>query len=208
MDPSAPPRPSAASGEPDDVTALLARARAGDGAASDAIFAQLYEQLHRLARAQLAARGRPGATLDTTSLVHEAYLRLSPEALTAEDRAHFFNLAARVMRHVIVDFARRRDAGKRGGGAVKVDLEEAGELAQPEAALPAELLALDHALSELERASADLARLVELRFFAGLPLEEISALLGRSERSLKRDWRRARAFLLAQMGGAALPSLD
>ncbi len=153
--------------------------------------------------------GRPGATLDTTSLVHEAYLRLaSPEALSAENRAHFFNLAARVMRHVIVDFARRRDAEKRGGGAVKVGLDEVGELAWQEAELPADLLALDGALSELERSSADLARLVELRFFAGLPLEEISGLLGRSERSLKRDWRRARAFLLARLGGAALPALD
>jgi len=208
MDDSALPRSGAAFSEPGDVTLLLARARAGDGAASDSIFAQLYDQLHGLARAQLAARGRPGATLDTTSLVHEAYLRLArPEALAAEDRAHFFNLAARVMRHVIVDFARRRDAEKRGGGEVKVSLDQAGELAWQEAALPAELLALDRALSELEHASLDLARLVELRFFAGLPLDDISGILGRSERSLKRDWRRARAFLLARLGGAALPAL-
>jgi RNA polymerase sigma factor (TIGR02999 family) len=192
----------------EEVTVLLSRARAGDGAAADAIFSQLYDQLHRLARAQLTRRGRPGATLDTTALVHEAYLRLaSPEALNAEDRAHFFNLAARVMRHVIVDFARRRDAGKRGGDIVKVGLDEAGELAQQEVTLPAELLALDRALSELERTSADLTRLIELRFFAGLPLEEIGAILGRSERSLKRDWRRARAFLLARLGGETLTSL-
>lgn len=196
------------SGAPGDVTVLLSRARAGDGAAADAIFGRLYDQLHGLARAQLTRRGRPGATLDTTALVHEAYLRLaSPEALTAEDRAHFFNLAARVMRHVIVDFARRRDAGKRGGDAVKVSLDQAAELAQHEVTLPAELLALDRALSELESTSSDLTRLIELRFFAGLPLEEISTLLGRSERSLKRDWRRARAFLLARLGGKTLTSL-
>src|ERR1043166_7802091 len=111
MDDSAPSRPASPGGPP-GFTVLLARARSGDDEASDQLFSQLYEQLHRLAHAQLAARGRPGATLDTTSLVHEAYLRLaSPEALAAADRAHFFNLAARVMRHVIIDFARRRDPG-------------------------------------------------------------------------------------------------
>ena len=202
MDDSAPPRSGAAFSEPGDVTLLLARARAGDGAASDSIFAQLYEQLHDLAHAQLAARGRPGATLDTTSLVHEAYLRLArPEALAAEDRAHFFNLAARVMRHIIVDFARRRDAEKRGGGEVPVSLDQAGELAWQETALPAELLALDRALSELEHTSFDLARLVELRFFAGLSFAEIGEVCGHNERTAKRDWRKARAFLLAELAG-------
>lgn len=173
----------------------------GEPVAED-LFDRLYEQLHRLAHAQLAVHGKAGATLNTTVLVHEAYLRLAgPEGIEAADRAHFFNLAARVMRHVIVDFARRRDADKRGGGAIKVELDEIRELAEPEAALPAELLALDVALAELEKGSPDLARLVELRFFAGLGLEEIAGLLGRSERSLKRDWRRARAFLLARLNG-------
>ncbi len=186
--------------EPQDWTAQLGLARGGDRAASDSLFAPVYDQHHRLAHAQLAAHGSAGATLNTTVLVHEAYLRLAgPAGITAEDRAHFFNLAARVMRHVIVDFARRRDADKRGGGAVKVELERARELAEPETSLTAELLALDAALGELEQGSPDLARLVELRFFAGLPLEEIAAVLGRSERSLKRDWRRARAFLLSRL---------
>lgn len=190
------------SGEPATWTALLAAARAGDRAVADDLFNRLYDQLHRLAHAQLAAHGKAGATLNTTVLVHEAYLRLAgPAGIDAADRAHFFNLAARVMRHVIVDFARRRDADKRGGGAVKVELDQIRELAEPEAALPAELLALDVALAELEQGSPDLARLVELRFFAGLGLEEIAGLLGRSERSLKRDWRRARAFLLARLNG-------
>ncbi|MEA2564288.1 MAG: hypothetical protein QOH06_5792 [Acidobacteriota bacterium] len=188
------------SGEPPTWTALLAAARAGDPAVADDLFNRLYDQLHRLAHAQLAAHGKAGATLNTTVLVHEAYMRLAgPAGIDAADRAHFFNLAARVMRHVIVDFARRRDAEKRGGGAIKVDLDQISELAEPEAALPAELLALDVALAELEKESPDLGRLVELRFFAGLGLEEIAALLGRSERSLKRDWRRARAFLLARL---------
>ena len=166
---------------------------------------RLYQELHRLAQSQLAAHGRAGATLNTTVLVHEAYLRLassSPEIGTDGDKAHFFNLAARVMRHVIIDFARRRNADKRGGGAVMVSLEQAPEMAEPDRSLTADLLALDAALSELERGSPDLARLVELRFFAGLPLEEIATVLGRSERSLKRDWRRARAFLLVRLGGS------
>jgi RNA polymerase sigma factor (TIGR02999 family) len=182
---------------------LLAVARSGDRAAADALFGHLYDELHRLAHAQLAAHGAAGATLNTTVLVHEAYLRLvGPAGVDAADRAHFFNLAARVMRHVIVDFARRRDAEKRGGGAVKVELERIRDLAAPEAALVTELLALDVALAELEKGSPELGRLVELRFFAGLGLEEIAVLLDRSERSLKRDWRRARAFLLARLNAA------
>lgn len=190
------------SSEPTPWTALLTGARSGDRSAADALFGHLYDQLHRLAHAQLAAHGPAGGTLNTTMLVHEAYLRLvGPAGIDAADRAHFFNLAARVMRHVIVDFARRRDAEKRGGGAVKVELERVYDLAEPEAVLAAELLALDVALAELEKGSPDLGRLVELRFFAGLGLEEIAGLLGRSERSLKRDWRRARAFLLARLNG-------
>lgn len=167
------------------------------------LFDRLYDELHRLAHRQLAAHGPAGATLNTTVLVHEAYLRLAGSlGPGGGDRAHFFNLAARVMRHVIIDFARRRIADKRGGGAVKVSLDEAGDLAGPDGSLTAELLALDTALGELERGNPDLARVVELRFFAGLPLEEIATLLGRSERSLKRDWRRARAFLLARLGSS------
>lgn len=190
---------------PAELTVLLRQAREGDSAASERLFSNVYQELHRLARAQLRAHGRPGATLETTALVHEAYLRLaSPAGLTAEDRNHFFNLAARVMRHVMVDFARRRDAGKREG--IRVDLTSVGELAAEAATSTADLVALDRALEELESNSPELARLVELRFFAGLPLEQITAILGRSERSLKRDWRRARAFLLARLGGAPLPA--
>jgi RNA polymerase sigma factor (TIGR02999 family) len=109
------------------------------------------------------------------------------------------------MRHLLVDFARQRGAEKRGGELIGVALEDAGEIAErrAELELSAELLALDEALGELERSAPDLARLVELRFFVGLPLAEIVDLLGRSERSLKRDWRRARAFLLARLGGSA-----
>lgn len=185
---------------PTELTGLLSRARTGDAAAADELFGLVYQQLHGLAHAQLVVHGSAGATLNTTVLVHEAYLRLaSSQPIAAEDRAHFFNLAARVMRNVIVDFARRREADKRGGGAFHVPLDQAHDLAEPE--LRAEILSLDRALDTLERESPELTRLVELRFFAGLPLEEIAPLTGRSERSLKRDWRRARAFLKAELEG-------
>ncbi len=186
---------------PGDVTRVLAAARAGDAAAAGSIYERVYAELKRLARAQLGAHGRAGGTLDTTALVHEAYLRLvGPHGAAAADRRHFFNLAARVMRHVIIDFARRRKALRRGGDAVVVELAGASEaIADPESGVLLEVLALDRALAALEVASPELARLVELRFFAGLELEELAPMLERSERSLKRDWRRARAFLQVQL---------
>jgi|CXWL01.1.fsa_nt_gi RNA polymerase sigma factor (TIGR02999 family) len=184
------------------LTTLIGHARGGDRAAADALFSRVYLELHRLAKAQLRFHGQPGSTLDTTALVHEAYLRLAtPAGLAAVDRAHFFNLAARVMRHVIVDFARRRDAERRGGGVIAINLESVREVADDEAVLSVEIMALDRALQGLERLGPDLARLVELRFFVGLPLPEIADILGRSERSLKRDWRRARAYLQAALTG-------
>ena len=188
-----------------DVTTLIAAARGGERQASEALYERVYAELKRLAHVQLSVHGRPGRTLDTTALVHETYLRLAgPAGAAPADRAHFFNLAARVMRHVIVDFARRRDAEKRGGGVVPIELEDAAhKLADPGGTLSIEMLALDRALGELERASPDLAHLVELRFFAGLALEEIAPLVERSERSLKRDWRRAQAFLRAALEGGA-----
>jgi len=189
---------------PTELTALLAQAREGSRPAADELFSRVYADLRRLAKAQLGAHGRPGATLDTTALVHETYLRLAgPAGFSAEDRAHFFNLAARVMRHVIVDFARRRDAESRGSGGVRLDLGAAEQAGGEDERLSADILALDAALADLERTSPELARLVELRFFAGLQLEEVAALVGRSERSLKRDWRRARAFLAARLAAPA-----
>jgi RNA polymerase sigma factor (TIGR02999 family) len=188
------------------MTRLLAAARSGDAAAASSIYDHVYAELKRLARAQLGAHGRAGATLDTTALVHEAYLRLSgPTGLAVKDRAHFFNLAARVMRHVIVDTARRRDALRRGGDVVAVTVDE-GMLSGGVESIAVEVLALDAGLAALEAWSPDLARVVELRFFAGLELEELVPMLGRSERSLKRDWRRARAFLQAHLAGTPLPA--
>jgi RNA polymerase sigma factor (TIGR02999 family) len=192
---------------PTEVTALIAQVREGNRPAADELFSLVYADLRRLAKAQLGAHGRPGPTLDTTALVHETYLRLAgPAGFSAADRAHFFNLAARVMRHVIVDFARRRDAESRGSGGVRLDLGEAKWAGDEDERLSADILAVDAALAELERASPELARLVELRFFAGLLLGEIAELVGRSERSLKRDWRRARAFLAARLAASSRES--
>ena len=186
-----------------DVTALLCAASQGDADAEDELFALLYVDLQRLARARLAAGRRPGDSLDTTSLVHEAYLRLAGSTgLEVASRVHFFNLVARVMRNVLIDFARRRDAEKRGA-ALRVSWPEGMDLAVP--AMPAEaseteLLALSAALARLQEESPRLAQVVELRFFAGLALEEIAGLLGIGERTLKRDWRKARAFLQVELG--------
>jgi RNA polymerase sigma factor (TIGR02999 family) len=189
-------------GEPtQEITRLLSAARGGDPAASDVLFARVYQELHRLAHAQLGLRGRLGETLDTTALVHETYLRLAqPEGVSAADRAHFFNLAARVMRHVVVDYARQQHAAKRSGEKVRIEPGGPGEpAAAGDAGLTADLLALDASLARLETESPRLARLVELRFFAGLTFAEIGEAQGLTERTAKRDWRKARAFLLAEL---------
>jgi RNA polymerase sigma factor (TIGR02999 family) len=179
-----------------EITALLAAARGGDPAAGDELFRAVYHHLKRLARRQLAGQ-RDGATLSTTALVHEAYLRLArPGALAQHDRVHFFAVAARAMRQIVIDAARRRTAEKRGGGALAVELDE-GRVAGVER--PEELVALDAALDKLERLDERLARVVEWRFFGGLSLEEIGAALERTERTIKRDWRKARAFLYREL---------
>lgn len=188
------------------LTLLLGAARAGEPGAQEALYASVYGDLKRLARAQLGAHGRAGSTLATTALVHESYLRLAgPAEASIEDRRHFYNLAARVMRHVIVDRARERQAEKRGAAQVHQELS-ALEVEDPDGTLSIEALAVDRALEKLDAASPELARLVELRFFAGLTVEELVPLLGRSERTLKRDWRRAQAFLAAVLDGAPRPS--
>jgi RNA polymerase sigma factor (TIGR02999 family) len=177
-----------------ELAELLRAASAGDRAAFDAAFSEVYDELHAL-----ASRVRPGSassTLSATAIVHEAYLKLVPSADRPwVDRAHFFAVAARVMRQVLIDAARQRLASKRAG--VTVALEEAASVAPLQ---PAELLALDEALDRLAQLSERQARVVELRFFAGLTAEEIARTLGIAPPTVQRDWRAARAWLARALG--------
>jgi len=178
-----------------DITVWLGSARAGDRAALDRVLTSLYHELHGMARRQLA--GQQGRTLDATSLVHESYLKLlgSQGAARFEDRAHFFAYAASAMRSVVVDYARNRLARKRGGDLKRVD--EIPEHSSSGIRLDEDLLALDTALERLHAVDPHLARVVELRYFAGLSEQEIAQLSQRSERSIRRDWQKARLYLLA-----------
>jgi RNA polymerase sigma factor (TIGR02999 family) len=174
------------------VTRLLLAWREGDSDAPQRLFALVYEQLRYLARAQLRGRG-PDQSLGATGLVHEAYLKLVGHVrLELRDRGHFFALAAKAMRQILVDRSRRRAARKRADPAMQQPLDDA---VVPVAAQSAELLALDEALSRLETLDPRLARFVEIRFFAGLTLEEAAEALEVSPRTAKRDWQKARAFL-------------
>lgn len=181
---------------PDDITTMLEALRDGDRDAIDTLFPVLYEELRRLAQAQ-RSEWRGEHTLNTTALVHEAYLKLvRQERVGVNERSHFFALAAKAMRHILTDYARRRQAEKRGGGARPVGLNEAAGAVNPVSAESAmELLALEDALAGLEAANERQARVVECRFFAGLPVAETAAALGISESTVKRDWRIARAIL-------------
>jgi RNA polymerase sigma factor (TIGR02999 family) len=179
-----------------DITQLLEAAREGDRGALDSVLATLYQELHSMARRQLA--GQHGHTLEATALVHEAYLKLiGRREAHFDDRAHFFAYAASAMRSVVVDYARQRLAQKRGGDLHRVtDLPEEVEGA---VRLDEETLGLDTALTRLAAVDERLAQVVELRYFAGLSELEIAALLKRSERSIRRDWQKARLFLLASL---------
>lgn len=177
-------------------TDLLHASRGGDSRAGEQLFGALYDDLRDLARRHLR-RGASGGTLQTTALVHEAYLRLCDPARTdVRDREHFFALASRVMRQVLVDHFRRKSAGKRGGGWSRLSLED-GEI--PVAERGEVLLALDEALERLARVDARAAAVVEYRFFGGLPEAEIAAILGISDRTVRNDWVKARAWLLAEL---------
>ena len=171
------------------------------------LFPLVYDELKRIARRHRRAAGS-GDTLSTTELVHEAYLRLARAAPGGwRDRAHFFATASRAMRHLLVDFARRRKALKRGGDLRRVSL--GGEAAALELEVE-EMLALDVALDRLDAMSPRLRQVVELRFFAGLPEAEIAGTLGVTTRTVERDWTKARLFLLRELDGlgpgAGVPS--
>jgi len=190
-----------------DITGLLAAARQGDGSATQRLMTLVYDELRAMARRQLRGR-RPGQTITTTALVHEAYLKLvDQDGVPWQDRSHFFSVAALAMRHILVDSARRRVAKKRGGEDVRITLDEwrLGD-GEPDAeARAVEILAVDRALASLAALNERLSRLVELRFFAGLTEEETAEVMGTSERTVRRDWRKARAFLFQALGGQATP---
>lgn len=177
---------------PDPVASLLAECADGEAGAFDRLIPLVYDDLRRIAHRRLAAE-RSSHTLSTTAVVHEAYLQLVNQATaTWRDRAHFFAVASRVIRHVLVDYARARKAQKRGGDAVRVPLREG---LHGESADMIELLALDAALSDLAGLDPRLERIVEYRFFGGMTMRDAAEALGVSLRTAERDWRRARAYL-------------
>ena len=180
---------------PHQVTDLLQKWKSGDQESLQALLAVAYRELHRLAQHHLRGE-RPDHTLQSTALVHEAYLRLvKPGSLQLQSRAHFFALASQLMREILVDHARSRNAGKRDGGA-RLTLDEAAELSKSKGV---DLLALDDALNELSRMSARQSRIVELRFFGGLSIEETAEFLGVSSATVEREWAAARAWLYRQI---------
>jgi RNA polymerase sigma factor (TIGR02999 family) len=182
-----------------DPVRLLTEWRRGNRAALDELFLLVYNDLRRRARAYL--RSQPGArTLTTTALVHETYLKLiGAKTLTWKDRAHFMALAAQAMRHVLISYARRNRAAKRGGGAAKLELEAAPILTDFAAD---QFLALNQALEQLATLNERLSRTVELRFFGGMTVEETAEVLGVAPSTVKLDWQKARAWLYRELGAA------
>ena len=181
---------------PHEITKLLKKWSEGDSTALDKLIPMLHDELHRLAH-QHMRRERPGNLLQTSALINEAYLRLVDEPdLTIESRAHFFGIAARLMRQILVDEARRRDSAKRGGKAIQVSLSEATSVAYEQAA---SVVALDDALKTLEGIDARQSEIVQLRFFGGLSIEETAEVLDVSPGTVMRDWTFARAWLRSQM---------
>jgi RNA polymerase sigma factor (TIGR02999 family) len=183
------------------VTRLLRAASAGDSHASAELLPLVYEELRKLAAARLAGEpaGGAGYTLQATALVHEAYLKLVADSEASwSSRGHFFGAAALAMRRLLVDRARTKSAAKHGGGRDRVEIDEM--LAASEEPGPERVIALDAALSKLESLSRRGAEVVHLRIFAGLTVEETAASLGVSERTVKEDWRFARAWLRREIG--------
>jgi RNA polymerase sigma factor (TIGR02999 family) len=174
------------------LTELLQAWSAGDAAAREALLPRVYGELRRRAHGYLR-RERPGHTLQPTALVHEVYLRLASQHVEWQDRGHFFGLASRLMRRILVDHARQEGRAKRGGGAFKVELSE--DVAGAAPAADVDLAALDEALEELSRLDPRQGQIVELRYFGGLSIDETASVLGLSPATVKRDWTLARAFL-------------
>jgi RNA polymerase sigma factor (TIGR02999 family) len=173
---------------------MLLRSR--DGGGVDALFPLVYDELSRIAHRQLG-RFRPGETLNTSALVHDAYLRLVDQTHAGwADRAHFFATAARAMRFIVVDYARQRSAEKRGGGASLLRLDEVDVPIQEQAGL---LVGLDETLTRLATVDARMAKIVELRFFGGLTEVETAEVLGVTDRTVRREWLKAKAWLHCEL---------
>jgi len=184
---------------PEQLTDLLNAAHSGDPDAAQAAYAIVYRELRE--RAGQSLRRMPGATLSPTALVNEVYLRLNGRgAKRLRDRSHFFALAAKAMRQIVIEHARRRGALKRGGDQRAIDLDSALNLADADLT---HALEVDKALRALEERDADLARLVEWHFFAGLTFDEIAETTQRHERTLRHDWELARAFLRRELDASA-----
>jgi RNA polymerase sigma-70 factor, ECF subfamily len=182
---------------PPEITQLLAECREGNEAALQKLFPLVYNELHRLARAYMR-RERRDQTLQTTALVHEAYLRLvGPENAAWESRAHFFAVAARVMRNVLVDYARRRGRAKRGGSARDLALGDVAVMSDERAD---ELLAVNTALERLTSLDPRKGRVFELRYFGGMTVDEAAEAMKVSPATVTRDWRMARAWLRRELG--------
>jgi RNA polymerase sigma factor (TIGR02999 family) len=182
------------------VTQLLVRWRDGDREALEALMPLVYDELRRLAHHYLRQE-RNDHTLQSTALVHEAYLRLAGQNPPQwQNRAHFFGIAAHIMRQILVEYARGRSAAKRGGSACRLTLDEAVALPQQ---MDVDVVQLDKALTGLAELDVQQSRIVELRFFAGLTIEDTSEVLGISPATVKRDWVTARAWLYRAMTGEA-----
>jgi RNA polymerase sigma factor (TIGR02999 family) len=185
-----------------EITDLLVQWRRGDAGAEARIMAAVYDELHRIAR-RYVNRARAGDSLQATALVNEAYLRLVHQRTSWKNRAHFFGVAATVMRRILIDYARRHRAGKRGDGLLHVTLDDAAMPPPAQGRLTAEhldnVLAIDEALTRLAAIDARQSRIVELRFFAGMTAKEIAEVLGIGERTVDREWALAQAWLYGQM---------
>ena len=180
----------------DEITQLLVQLSGGSRDALDRLLPLVYDELRNLAASYLR-RERPNHTLQPTALVHEAWLKLIGDSqINLQNRAHFFGIAAQVMRRVLVDHARRQTADKRGGEVLKLSLDENIDAAQERAV---ELIALDDAMTELATFDPQKSRIVELRFFGGLSVEETADLLGVSAVTVKRQWRLAKAWLYGRV---------
>ena len=178
-----------------DFSTRLTAARSGDPVAISEAFEATYDELRRIARVQLRSM-RPGETLRPTALVNEAFLRLVGHCVVPADQGHFFALAARAMRHVLVDYARERGAQKRGGDRRRTTLDESAISVD---VIADEMLGIDRALTALEQVDERLARLVEWRFFGGMTEDQIAETMGVTGRTVRRDWQKARAFLYREL---------